>query len=199
MTGHMFVIAGLGNKGEKYEGTRHNAGRMAVMHFVDTHSGSFVASGKYAAQIWEGNEGKEKVLAMLPETYMNESGGSVKKAASTKAAVAKLIVLYDDIDLPLGTIRVAWNRGAGGHNGLASVIKSVGSKEFARIRIGVSPNVRGVAKKPKSGEGVLDFVMGEFKKSETKTLEDSLSRAAKAATHIITHGVPSAMNTFNQS
>lgn len=191
-----YVIVGLGNKGAKYQDTRHNAGRMALSAFVRGLGGSFVSSQKYAGMIWKGTVGGCEVLALLPETYMNESGGSVKKAVTRKNA-ERLIVLYDDMDLPLGSIRVSFDRGSGGHNGLRSVAGSLGTEKFVRIRVGISPNVGGEAKKPKGEEAVLAFVMGEFSKNEKAMLNDALLKTAEAIPHIIEHGHASAMNTFN--
>jgi PTH1 family peptidyl-tRNA hydrolase len=193
----MYTVAGLGNPGEKYERTRHNAGRIAVAAWVTSRGGSFVASKKYHALINEGSCGKEEVLALLPETYMNESGGSVKKVVTSKAAIERLIVVYDEIDLPLGTIRVAFDRGSGGHNGVRSIESALKSKRFTRIRVGVSPKGKEGAKKPRGEAAVLKLVMGEFTKAEAKTLEDAIARAGEAIECIITEGVAVAMNKFN--
>lgn len=193
----MYTVVGLGNPGEKYERTRHNAGRLAVALWVKARGGSFVASKKYHGQIHEGVVGKESVLALLPDTYMNESGGSVKKAVTSKAAIARLIAVYDDMDLPLGVIRVSFDRGSGGHNGVRSIEKALASKSFARIRIGVSPKGKEGAKKPKGEAAVLKLVLGEFTKAEGKTLGDALGRAGEAIEAIIAEGVAVAMNRFN--
>ncbi len=193
----MYVIVGLGNKGEKYERTRHNAGRMAVSAFVGSRGGSCVASGKYAGCIWEGALGEESILALLPETFMNESGGSVKKVVKNTADAERLIVVYDDIDLALGTLRISFDRGAGGHNGVRSVIDAVRTEKFIRIRVGISKEVAGKVKKPSSAEGVLKFVMGEWKKPEEKVLEEVFGKVGDAIVHIVEKGVTSAMNKFN--
>lgn len=193
----MHTIVGLGNPGEKYEHTRHNAGRIAVAAWVSARGGSFVASKKYHGQIHEGVLGKEKILALLPDTYMNESGGSVKKAVTSKAAIERLIVVYDDMDLPLGTIRVSFDRGSGGHNGVRSIEGALKTKGFARIRIGVSPEGKEGAKKPKGEAAVLKLVMGEFKKGEEKALVEVVKKTGEAIETIIQEGVAVAMNTFN--
>jgi len=193
----MYTVVGLGNPGEKYEHTRHNAGRLAVVAWVMARGGSFVASKKYHGMIHEGAVGKAAMLALLPDTYMNESGGSVKKAVTSKAAIARLITVYDDMDLPLGTIRVSFDRGSGGHNGVRSIEKALASKGFARVRIGVSPKGREGAKKPKGEAAVLKLVMGEFTKAEGKTLEDAFRRVGEAIEMIIAEGVAVAMNKYN--
>lgn len=193
----MYTVAGLGNPGEKYERTRHNAGRIAVATWVKARGGSLVASKKYHGQIHEGVVGKEEVLALLPDTYMNESGGSVKKAVTSKAAIERLIVVYDEIDLPLGTIRIAFDRGSGGHNGVRSIESALKSKRFARIRVGVSPKGKEGATKPKGEAAVLKLVMGEFTKAEAKTLENAIVRVGQAIECIVEEGVAVAMNRFN--
>ena len=193
----MHTIVGLGNPGEKYEHTRHNAGRIAVAAWVSARGGSFVASKKYHGQIHEGVLGKEKILALLPDTYMNESGGSVKKAVTSKAGIERLIVVYDDMDLPLGTIRVSFDRGSGGHNGVRSIEGALKSKGFARIRIVVSPEGKEGAKKPKGEAAVLKLVMGAFKKGEEKALAEVVNKTGEAIETIIQEGVAVAMNRFN--
>ncbi len=194
----MHTIVGLGNKGEKYVHTRHNVGRRVLSSWVEKQHGSFVLSAKYQGLIWKGVVGKCEVLALLPETYMNESGGSVKKSVTSKKKAEELVVLYDDIDLPLGTIRISFNRGSGGHNGIKSIVDALKTEAFIRIRIGVSPVSRGVTRKPATGEGVLTWVMGEFTKKEVLALEAVSERVGEALAHIITHGRESAMNVFNR-
>ena len=193
----MYIFVGLGNIGEKYALTRHNAGRRALVHFVHARGGSWVRSLKYVAQMWKGVIGDEEVLALLPETFMNHSGSSIQKAVTSKKQAEKLVVLYDDIDLPLGTVRISFNRGSGGHNGIKSVTDSIKTEAFARIRVGISLSVKGLIKKPKDGEAVLEWVMGEFKKSEEKKMEEVFVRVGEIMEHMVTHGVPSAMNMFN--
>ena len=194
---HMYVIAGLGNIGEKYVHTRHNAGRQCVDFWVVTHGGKFVLSKKYGGEVWEGTIGKEKVLALLPQTFMNESGGSIKKAVTSKKQAEALIVLHDDIDLPLGTIRISFNRGSGGHNGIKSIAESIKTEAFIRIRIGVSPMIGGKTRKPKDAEAVLGWVMSDFKKSEQDTWHEVQVRVGKSLECIIEKGVMVAMNMFN--
>ncbi len=193
----MYTVAGLGNPGEKYENTRHNVGRMAVSAWVQCRGGSFVASKKYHGFIHQAVVGKDDVLALLPETYMNESGGSVKKAVPTMKAAERLIVVYDDMDLPLGVIRISFDRGSGGHNGIRSIEEALKTKAFARIRIGVSPKGKEGAQKPKAGAAVLRLVMGDFKKTEEKELAAVLAKAGEAIEAIIIEGVSVAMNRFN--
>ncbi len=192
-----FVIAGLGNPGEKYARTRHNAGRMVVADFVKKHGGEFHASKKYVSLEWGGEIGKEEVIALLPETFMNESGGAVKKAVKSKKDAGRLVVVYDDIDLPLGTVRIAFDRSAGGHNGLKSIIGAIKTEAFVRIRIGISAMARGKVKKPQGEKEVVQWVMGEFKKPEEKIFVEVSARVGEILEHILEEGTQSAMNTFN--
>ncbi len=193
----MYIIAGLGNIGETYQGTRHNVGRSMVSSWVHAHGASFVVSKKYRAEIWEGRVEDEDVLALLPETFMNESGGSVRKAVHEKKEAEKLIVVYDDIDLPLGTIRIAFNRGSGGHNGIKSIVESIGTEEFVRIRVGISPSIEGEVKKPKTAAGVLRFVLGRFTKKEEEELVIVEGKVREALDMILAKGVTQAMNMCN--
>ena len=196
---HMFIIVGLGNPGEKYEYSRHNAGRMVLEEFVYAYDlPAFVDSSKYASRISEGKVGKEKVFVMLPETYMNKSGSAVKKVVTSTKKAEKLVVVYDDIDLPLGVMKISYGRGDGGHNGLKSIIRAVRTKNFIRVRVGVSPvTLTGKPRKPKGEQKVLDFLLGDFKKSEEKKLQAVLAEAAEALEMIVLDGREVAMNEFN--
>ncbi|MBX9906293.1 aminoacyl-tRNA hydrolase [Patescibacteria group bacterium] len=193
----MHIIVGLGNIGEKYEHTRHNVGRSIVVAWVKKYGGSFVASAQYRGLLWKGDIAGDEVCALLPETFMNESGGSVKKLVTGKNAVEHLVVLYDDIDLPFGTIRISFNRGAGGHNGIKSIVTAIGTEAFIRIRIGIAPVFRGVMRKPKTPDAVLAWVLGDFTKKEEKALEGIATRVSEAIEHIVGRGYESAMNAFN--
>jgi peptidyl-tRNA hydrolase, PTH1 family len=193
----MHVIVGLGNVGPKYEKTRHNAGRLAVSSWVEGRGGECVASKKYMARIWEGSVGSESVLVLLPETFMNQSGGSVQKAVQKKADAERLIVVYDDIDLPLGTIRISFDRGSGGHNGIKSIVSSLKTEQFVRIRVGISPHVDEVVRKPQTPEAVLKWVLGNFKKVENAVFVEVCGRVGEAIEHIVEKGVASAMNAYN--
>jgi peptidyl-tRNA hydrolase, PTH1 family len=195
----MHIIVGLGNPGEKYESTRHNTGRILLRDFADSNSfPDFVNSGKYQALISEGKVGKEKVLLMMPETFMNKSGGSLKSLIKTKKGAEQLIVIYDDMDLPLGTMRIAFGRGSGGHNGVESIIKTLKTKDFVRIRVGVSPATPGgKLRKPKGEKAVIDFLMGDFKKAETDALKKEAKVVRKMLETLILEGRAIAMNTYN--
>lgn len=195
----MYIIVGLGNPGEKYEHTRHNVGRMAVESFGDAQSfPDVVPSGKYQAHISEGKLGKEKVMLVLPDTFMNKSGASLKPLVTSKKGAEQLVVVYDDMDLPLGTYKIAFARGSGGHNGVESIIKSLKTKDFVRIRVGVSPTTpSGKLRKPKGEKAVIDFLMGDFKKPEIELLKKEFKTIRAVIEKIITDGRVSAQNEFN--
>lgn len=193
----MFYVVGLGNPGDKYEGTRHNAGFMVLDYMVEQcgFPGS-VQSSKYAGRISEGMIGEHEVTLLWPETFMNKSGSAVKKLVP-KGQEENLIVIYDDVDLPVGEIKVSKGRGAGGHNGISSIISSLGSKDFVRVRVGIaSKNIFGQTKRPK-GHRLGNHVMGEFKRREEGKLEDVFPEAFDAIEITIQKGVEIAMNHYN--
>ncbi len=176
----MKLVVGLGNPGKEYENTRHNAGRIVVGH------------------INKKLEGIKSLKFLTPENFMNNSGSAVAPFIKSKKDLASLVVIYDDIDLPLGKMKISYNRSSGGHNGLGSIIKSLKSEEFLRIRIGVSPsNVKGVAKKPKGEDKVLKFLLGEFKKPELDEIKKLSKKVAEAVEMFFTEGKDKAMSLYN--
>lgn len=195
----MFYIVGLGNPGEKYEKTRHNVGFMVLDHMVKVLGlPKPFASSQYVGDISEGMIDGQEVTLLYPETFMNKSGSAVKKLVS-KGEEKNLIVIYDDVDLAIGEIKVSFGRGAGGHNGVESIINSLGTKDFVRVRFGIAPRSflgLGGAKRP-TGEKLPKHVLGEFKKRELDDMYDGLETAAAAVQTIIQDGVEKAMNKFN--
>lgn len=176
----MKLVVGLGNPGTEYENTRHNTGRIFVRILE------------------EKLETKQKIKFVTPDTFMNNSGKAVAPLIKTKKDLSDLIVIYDDIDLPLGKIKVSFNRSDGGHNGLGSIIKHLKSQEFLRIRIGIAPSTpKGVAKKPKGEDAVLKFLLGEFKKSELETIKKLGKTVAEAVETIYSEGKDKAMTLYN--
>jgi len=175
----MYIIVGLGNPGQEYENTRHNTGRIVALAFCKARKfDDFKEDKKTQSLKTEGKIGKEKIVCLLPETFMNKSGSALKKIITSKKAAGKLIVCHDDIDLPLGKFKISFGKGSAGHKGVESVMRAVKTKDFWRVRVGISPSTpkgnlpagKAGIKKPK-GEKVLDFLMGKFKKSEMKALE----------------------------
>ena len=196
----MHYIVGLGNPGTKYENTRHNVGFLMVQHFRNT-SGfpNFVSSGKYAGKISEGVLDGEEVILLMPDTYMNKSGSSVVKLVPKQEA-EHLIVMYDDVDLALGEIKISFGKGSGGHNGIESIASALGTKEFTRVRIGIARKSlwTGKIKRP-TGERMSGHVLGQFTKREENALEKAKERAVGALHTILTEGVEKAMNEYNSN
>lgn len=194
----MRYIIGLGNPGEEYELTRHNAGRMAVLDFIkkqDLEEPEF--DKKLKALAVKGEVGKEKIQIILPETFMNKSGDSLKKLITSAKSAKNLIVVHDDIDLPLGKIKISFGKSSGGHKGVESVIKAVKTKDFIRIRIGISAATpAGKIKKP-SGEQFLNYIIGKFKPAELAVFKKVLKNISSALETIIKEGREKAMSEFN--
>ncbi len=177
----MIAVIGLGNPGNKYKRTRHNLGFMVVEKFAkENNFPEFKLSKKANMFISEDNFNQKKVLLAEPGTFMNNSGSAVKALKTNN-----IIVVHDDIDLPLGKIRISKKRGAAGHKGVDSIIKKLKTNDFWRIRIGIRPE-----KKPKNVE---KFVLQKFEK------ETTLEEAVKAIECFLTLGPEKAMSSFNKS
>lgn len=175
----MKIVAGLGNPGEEYENTRHNAGRILVNILEKKMEGS-------------------KIRFIKPDSFMNNSGKVIAPMIKTGKDLKNLIVVYDDIDLPLGKIKISFDRSSGGHNGLGSIIKSLKTQEFVRIRIGVAPSTpSGKIRKPKGEKAVLNFLLGDFKKSELETLKKLSKKVGEAIETIFSEGKDKAMSMYN--
>jgi len=192
-------IVGLGNPGEEYKESRHNVGRIILEKFRKKFDFSdWEFDKKSQSLVSEGKVGKTEAKLILPETYMNRSGGSVKKFVTSKKKVQDLVVVYDEIDLPLGITKIVFNRGSGGHKGIESVMRSLGTKEFTRLRVGISPSTpSGKIKKPKGEQKVVDFVLGKFSKREQETLKKIQKKMVEALEALVTEGRATAMNRFN--
>ncbi|WP_430789387.1 aminoacyl-tRNA hydrolase [Virgibacillus flavescens] len=185
----MKCIVGLGNPGKKYHKTRHNIGFMVIDELLRRHSFDLNKkkfNGKYALE----HIGVHKVLFLQPETYMNLSGEAIRPLMEYyDIAVEDLIVVYDDLDLPTGKIRLRQKGGPGGHNGIKSTINHLGTKEFKRIRIGVG--------RPTTSQAVIDYVLGTFPKSESEDVADSITKAADAFEAWLEKPFVEVMNEFN--
>ena len=194
----MYYIAGLGNPGEEYELTRHNAGRIAALDFAKKNKIAIKADKKLSALAGEGKIGNQKVQIILPETFMNKSGASLKPLIASAKKAENLVLIHDDLDLPLGKIKISFGKGSAGHKGVESVIKAVKTNQFIRIRIGISAvNSKGAVKKP-SSEKILDFIIGKFKPEELKTVKKVSKTASEALEAIIKDGAEKAMGEFNK-
>ncbi len=195
-----WIIAGLGNPGEEYTQTRHNAGRMALQYVCDDKNlGEWKLDKKSNALIARGMIGKSASVLILPETFMNKSGSSVVKYVKSVKAAEKLLVVYDDLDLPLGKMKMSFDRGSGGHKGIESIARALKTKKFWRIRVGVSPaTASGKLRKPSGEEDVLDFILGKFKTSELPVLKSLFKRISSTLDTVTTDGAMKAMGIFNQ-
>jgi peptidyl-tRNA hydrolase, PTH1 family len=186
----MKIIVGLGNPGRKYQHTRHNAGFMGIDELARSLHVDIVQEKHYALLVKTRIDSVEAVLAK-PQTFMNESGravGAIIRAAY--AVISDLIVIHDELDLPIGSVRVKIGGGHGGHNGLRSLIEHVGSSDFTRVRIGIG--------RPESGTDAADYVLNPFLADERKPVSEAVIKAAEAVMAIILEGPVKAMDTFNQ-
>ena len=180
---------GLGNPGDKYEKTRHNVG-FNVIDLLAKEYSIDVSKIKHKALIGEGRVGTEKVILVKPMTYMNLSGESVADICNYyNIDLENLIVIYDDIDLDVGKIRIRKKGSGGTHNGMRSIIKCLGSNEFPRVRVGIS--------KPKNGQDLADFVLSRFSKEDEKSLQESFENSVAAVDCAIRNDLDLAMNRYN--
>ncbi len=186
----MKIIVGLGNPGRKYERTRHNAGFMAVDELAKgLHVG--ITQEKHHALIGRARMDSEEIVLAKPQTYMNESGSAVGAILrGTYTAVSDLIVVHDELDLPIGSVRVKIGGGHGGHNGLRSIIEHAGSAEFVRVRIGIG--------RPAQDMDAAGYVLSVFSADERDAAAGAVARAADAAKAIVQEGPARAMNIFNK-
>lgn len=186
----MKCIVGLGNPGKKYEQTRHNVGFMVIDELASRHHFSLSKkkfNGLYAMETIQG----EKVILLAPQTYMNLSGEAVRPLMEYyNLELEDIIVIYDDLDLPTGKIRLRQKGGHGGHNGLRSIIDNLGSKDFKRVRIGIG--------RPEGRVPVIDYVLGKFSREEEQEAGDSIQKAADACEAWLNKPFPQVMNDYNQ-
>lgn len=187
----MYIIVGLGNPGKKYENTRHNMGFIAVDLIAEEY-GIKVEKLKFKALIGEGRIGTEKVILVKPQTFMNLSGESVRDIMNFyKEPIENLIVIYDDIDIPTGTLRLRARGSSGTHNGMRNIIYLLNDDNFPRIRVGTGKE------KGEKIENLANYVTSGVTKAEVSLLEDALTKAAKSAADIVTNGINHAMNIYN--
>ena len=187
-----WLIVGLGNPGREYEKTRHNAGFRAI-DLLAEKLGCKIDKGKFQGLYGQVVRGGAKLLLLKPQTYMNLSGRSVLQlSAYFHIPPQRIIVLFDDISLEPGRLRIRSDGSAGGHNGIKSIISEIGSQDFPRVKIGVGG-------KAHPEQDLADHVLSGFSASEEKALQSALERACDAALCIIDRGVPEAANRFNGS
>ncbi len=187
-----WLIVGLGNPGREYEKTRHNCGFRAI-DILASKLGCKLDKAKFQGLYCQVNYEGRKLLLLKPQTFMNLSGRSVLQLSSFfQVPPQRIIVLFDDISLAPGRLRIRADGSAGGHNGIKSIIQELGSQAFPRVKIGVGA-------KPHPDYDLADWVLSTFTAQEEKALQPALEKAADAALAIIDHGVPEAANSFNGS
>ena len=185
------MVAGLGNPGREYLQTRHNMG-FFVVEYLASQSGLGFKKSRFEAHCTKGFLVQHPVVLVKPQSYMNRSGFPIQHLSSYfKIPLSDIIVVHDDLDLPFGRIRIAHNRGHGGHNGIRSIIDAFGSKMFHRVRVGVG-------RPPHEASGAVGHVLGKFTPEETDRLDDVVSTAADACVALIEKGGTWAMNHFNR-
>ena len=183
----MWLIAGLGNPGSRYEKTRHNVGFLVIEEFSRRHQLAFKEKEEY--KISKGSLEDEKIILLEPLTFMNRSGIAVRKIMQkSNISPEKLIVIHDDLDLETGILKIRKKGSSGGHKGIESIIQNVGTQEFIRIKIGIGrdPFV------PTEG-----YVLSKFRKDEMKVIREAIEKAIDSVHAIINDGVEKAMNSFN--
>lgn len=186
---HLYIIVGLGNPGKEYEETRHNTGFMVLDRLAEKY-GIDVRKQKCKALLGQGEINGEKVILVKPQTYMNLSGEAVSEVMKFyKIEKENVIIIFDDIDLPVGKLRVKERGSAGTHNGVKSIVSLLGTTEFKRIKVGVG--------KQRIGEDLVNHVLGKFPKEDRVLLDEAIEKAVTATEMILEKGVAAAMNQFN--
>ncbi len=194
-----YIIVGLGNPGEEYALTRHNTGRIILDRIREELEGDdFVFDKKLNAETSEVKIGKEKVLLVAPDTFMNNSGKAVASLVKSKKAAEGMLIIYDDFQLPIGRMKISYDKSSGGHNGLESVIKAVKTEAFPRLRVGTAPaTAKGAAKIPHGEEKVLKLILGKFRDEEMKVIKKLGKRAAEGVEIFVKDGREKATGVVN--
>lgn len=185
----MWAVVGLGNPGRRYSETRHNAGFIFIQQVAKAWQVK-VKKRKFLSKIAEVETDQGRVILAMPQTFMNGSGKAVRELLLGAGVESKqLVVVYDDMDLSLGEIRIRREGSGGAHKGMNSIIQEIGTKNFPRIRIGIGPFL--------SGQDMTDFVLSPFSRKERKILDESLEKAQEALKMIIAGQIEKAMNCYN--
>ncbi len=204
-----YIVVGLGNPGKEYAATRHNTGRMLAEWFGKSQGVEWKADKKLNAQVSKVKVGKTPATLVLPDTFMNNSGKSVKPLITSIKSAEKLIVIYDDLDLPFGKAKISFNKSSGGHKGVESIIKYIKTEKFARIRVGISPTTptgkqppkassgRMTMKKPSGETAVTKVILGKFKPEELTALKKLSKKVNLALETFISSGLERARQGFN--
>ena len=190
MSNNTWLVAGLGNPGSKYENNRHNAGFMLVDKFAEKHNIT-LDKKKFNGVYGKGKYKSNDILLLKPCSYMNRSGQPLRDISHYfNVDFCRIILVYDDLDLPPGKIRIRKQGGAGGHNGVKSVIASLGTNNIGRIKIGIG--------RPQLQKQVVSYVLHDFEKNEIEEIKNGIEKAAEAAEEIIINGYTACMNNFNK-
>ena len=200
-----FIVVGLGNPGSEYENTRHNTGAMALEVFrkaqelpewtLDTKRKALISEGKIAPL--EKRNGKAgKALLLLPQTFMNKSGDSVRGLIKSKKEAEGLVVIHDDLDIPFGSYKISFNKSSGGHRGVESIIKAVKTEGFVRVRIGIASSAS-VVKKSQDDKTVEKIILGTFTPDQLAVLKKMSKQIAEGLTVLITETRDKAMSQYH--
>lgn len=194
-----YLIVGLGNPGDEYAETRHNVGRIMLEEFRKKYDFPIWEKDKvFKALVSKGTWGKDKLILLEPDNFMNVSGKSVVPLVKNAKDAERTIVIYDDLDLPLGTIKISFNRSSGGHKGVESIIKALKTPAFVRVRVGICPATpSGKSRKPKGENAILDFIVGPFKKPEQEELKKTAKKVVAVLDTILSEGRIKAMGEVN--
>ena len=194
-SGDLRLVVGLGNPGQKYVGTRHNVGFMALEAYAAAEHSRFRSMAKLQGEVAEVGFGSGRIRLLMPQTFMNESGRSIRAALDWfDLSADQVLVLVDDMDLPLGRLRLRAKGSAGGHNGLRSTIQHLGTQEFARLRIGIGAPGRTAAERR---ERTVSHVLGSFHKNEQPMLDAVLDEVLRGLDLIQRQGLERAGNRLN--
>jgi PTH1 family peptidyl-tRNA hydrolase len=186
----MLLVVGLGNPGDKYDRTRHNIGFM-FLDYLAREAGAEFKESRWEAMVAKASLESGPVLLVKPQTFMNLSGRAVAKIVSYhKIETERIIVVQDDLDLEPGRLKIVQDRGAGGHNGIRSIIENLGTRQFVRLRVGIG--------RPPEFMSPSDFVLSRFTETERKLIDRGFSEMAKAVNMIGLQGVTATMNFFNR-
>ena len=193
----MKLIVGLGNPGRKYEKNRHNLGFMCLNHFARRHS-IRLDKKRGKARIGSGEVAGSKLVVARPQTYMNLSGSAVSLLIRKfDISLDSLLVIHDDLDLPLGKIRIRWGGGSAGHKGVESIITELGSQHFPRIRVGIGQPTVAEGSTEISEADIVAYVLSDFTPEEKQTITQVIPRVSEAVHCLLTEGLTAAMNKYN--
>ena len=193
----MKLIIGLGNPGRVYAKNRHNVGFICLRHFARLH-GIPLDKKRGRARIGSGEVAGNKVVVARPQTYMNLSGQSVSQLVKKfNINLNDLLVIHDDLDLPLGKIRIRQGGGSGGHKGIESITKELGSQDFVRIRVGIGRPIKNEGAAEISDDETIAYVLSNFTPEQRKTINQAIPRVSEAVLCLLTEGLVAAMNRYN--